>query len=57
MPKFINDFNCEGFFLAEPLISKNISSDESERWKKNGKSEESDYSRINLKIQLTKKKN
>jgi tryptophanyl-tRNA synthetase len=50
--KFNNDFNCENFFpLPEPLISKNISRVMSLRdaRKKMSKSEESDYSRINLK--------
>ena len=50
--KFNNDFNCENFFpLPEPLISKNISRVMSLRdgTKKMSKSEESDYSRINLK--------
>tara|TARA_B100000963_G_scaffold361958_1_gene401304 strand:+ start:7694 stop:8698 length:1005 start_codon:yes stop_codon:yes gene_type:complete len=50
--KFNNDFNCEGFFpLPEPLIPKNISRVMSLRdgLKKMSKSEESDYSRINLK--------
>ena len=50
--KFNNDFNCEGFFpLPEPLITKNISRVMSLRdgEKKMSKSEESDYSRINLK--------
>ena len=50
--KFNKDFNCEGFFpLPEPLISKNISRVMSLRdgTKKMSKSEESDYSRINLK--------
>ena len=50
--KFNNDFNCENFFpLPEPLISKNISRIMSLRdgAKKMSKSEESDYSRINLK--------
>ena len=50
--KFNNDFNCEGFFpLPEPLIPKNISRVMSLRdgTKKMSKSEESDYSRINLK--------
>tara|TARA_X000001036_G_scaffold267850_1_gene248689 strand:- start:230 stop:1234 length:1005 start_codon:yes stop_codon:yes gene_type:complete len=50
--KFNNDFNCEGFFpLPEPLIPKNISRVMSLRdgEKKMSKSEESDYSRINLK--------
>jgi tryptophanyl-tRNA synthetase len=50
--KFNNDFNCENFFpLPEPLISKNISRVMSLRdgIKKMSKSEESDYSRINLK--------
>ena len=50
--KFNNDFNCKDFFpLPEPLISKNISRIMSLRdgTKKMSKSEESDYSRINLK--------
>jgi tryptophanyl-tRNA synthetase len=50
--KFNNDFNCENFFpLPESLISKNISRVMSLRdgTKKMSKSEESDYSRINLK--------
>ena len=50
--KFNKDFNCEGFFpLPEPLIPKNISRVMSLRdgKKKMSKSEESDYSRINLK--------
>ena len=50
--KFNNDFKCENFFpLPEPLISKNISRVMSLRdgMKKMSKSEESDYSRINLK--------
>jgi len=50
--KFNKDFNCENFFpLPEPLISKNISRIMSLRdgTKKMSKSEESDYSRINLK--------
>ena len=50
--KFNNDFKCENFFpLPEPLISKNISRVMSLRngEKKMSKSEESDYSRINLK--------
>ena len=50
--KFNNDFKCENFFpLPEPLISKNISRVMSLRdgIKKMSKSEESDYSRINLK--------
>ena len=50
--KFNNDFKCEGFFpLPEPLIQKNISRVMSLRdgTKKMSKSEESDYSRINLK--------
>ncbi len=49
--KFNKDFNCEGFFpLPEPLISKNISRVMSLRdgTKKMSKSEESEYSRINL---------
>ena len=50
--KFNNDFKCENFFpLPEPLISKNISRVMSFRdgTKKMSKSEESDYSRINIK--------
>ena len=50
--KFNKDFNCEGFFpLPEPLILKNVSRVMSLRdgTKKMSKSEESDYSRINLK--------
>ena len=50
--KFNKDFNCENFFpLPEPLISKKISRVMSLRdaTKKMSKSEESDYSRINLK--------
>jgi len=50
--KFNKDFNCKGFFpLPEPLILKNISRVMSLRdgTKKMSKSEESDYSRINLK--------
>ena len=50
--KFNNDFNCKDFFpLPEPLISKNVSRIMSLRDgnKKMSKSEESDYSRINLK--------
>ena len=50
--KFNKDFNCEGFFpLPDPLIPKNISRVMSLRdgTKKMSKSEESDYSRINLK--------
>ena len=50
--KFNNDFNCKDFFpLPEPLILKNISRVMSLRdgTKKMSKSEESDYSRINLK--------
>ena len=50
--KFNNDFDCKDFFpLPEPLISKNISRIMSLRdgTKKMSKSEESDYSRINLK--------
>ena len=50
--KFNKDFSCENFFpLPEPLISKNISRIMSLRdgTKKMSKSEESDYSRINLK--------
>ena len=50
--KFNKDFKCENFFPApEPLIPKNISRVMSLRdgTKKMSKSEESDYSRINLK--------
>ena len=50
--KFNNDFNCKDYFpLPEPLIQKNISRIMSLRdgTKKMSKSEESDYSRINLK--------
>ena len=50
--KFNKDFNCSDFFpLPEPLILKNISRVMSLRdgTKKMSKSEESDYSRINLK--------
>ena len=50
--KFNSDFNCENFFpLPEPLIPKNISRVMSLRdgTKKMSKSEESDYSRINLR--------
>ena len=50
--KFNKDFNCKDFFtLPEPIISKNISRVMSLRdgTKKMSKSEESDYSRINLK--------
>jgi tryptophanyl-tRNA synthetase len=50
--KFNKDFKCENFFpLPEPLILKNISRIMSLRdgKKKMSKSEESDYSRINLK--------
>ena len=50
--KFNKDFNCKDFFpLPEPLIPKNISRVMSLRDGKNkmSKSEESDYSRINLK--------
>ena len=50
--KFNTDFNCPNFFpLPEPLIPKNISRVMSLRdgTKKMSKSEESDYSRINLK--------
>ena len=49
--KFNNDFNCKDFFpLPVPLIQKNISRVMSLRdgTKKMSKSEESDYSRINL---------
>ena len=50
--KFNNDFNVKDFFpLPEPLISKNISRVMSLRdgTKKMSKSEDSDFSRINLK--------
>ncbi len=50
--KFNNDFKCKDFFpLPEPLIPKNVSRVMSLRdgTKKMSKSEESDYSRINLK--------
>ena len=50
--KFNNDFNCKDFFpIPEPLIPKNVSRIMSLRdgTKKMSKSEESDYSRINLK--------
>ena len=50
--KFNNDFSCDNFFpLPEPLIQKNISRVMSLRdgTKKMSKSEDSDYSRINLK--------
>ena len=50
--KFNKDYNCKDFFpLPEPLISKNVSRIMSLRdgTKKMSKSEESDYSRINLK--------
>jgi tryptophanyl-tRNA synthetase len=50
--KFNKDFECDNFFpIPEPLISKNISRVMSLRdaTKKMSKSEESDYSRINLK--------
>ena len=50
--KFNNDFNCKNFFpLPEPLIQKNISRIMSLRdgTKKMSKSEESDYSRVNLR--------
>jgi len=50
--KFNNDFKCKDFFpIPEPLIHKNISRVMSLRdgKKKMSKSEESDYSRINLK--------
>ena len=49
--KFNNDFNCKNFFpLPEPLIPKSVSRIMSLRdgTKKMSKSEESDYSRINL---------
>jgi len=50
--KFNNDFNCENFFpVVEPLIPKKISRVMNLRdgKKKMSKSDESDYSRINLK--------
>ncbi len=50
--KFNKDFDCENFFpLPEPLIPKNISRVMSLRdgTKKMSKSEDSDFSRINLK--------
>jgi len=50
--KFNNDFKCENYFpIVEPLIPKEISRVMSLRdaKKKMSKSEESDYSRINLK--------
>ena len=50
--KFNNDFKCEDFFpIVEPIIPKEISRIMSLRdgKKKMSKSEESDYSRINLK--------
>ena len=50
--KFNNDFKCKDFFpLPKPLIPKNVSRVMSLRdgTKKMSKSEESDYSRINLK--------
>jgi tryptophanyl-tRNA synthetase len=50
--KFNKDFNCKDFFpLPEPLIPKNLSRIMSLRdgTKKMSKSDESDYSRINLK--------
>ena len=50
--KFNNDFKCKNFFpLPEPLITKNVSRVMSLRdgTKKMSKSEESDYSRINLR--------
>ena len=50
--KFNKDFNCKDFFpLPEPLIPKNVARVMSLRdgTKKMSKSEESDYSRINLK--------
>lgn len=50
--KFNNDFNCKDFFpIVEPLISKEISRVMSLRdgKKKMSKSEDSDFSRINLK--------
>ena len=59
--KFNNDFNCQNFFpMPEPLIPKKISRIMSLRdgTKKMSKSEESSYSRINLKDtadEITKK--
>ena len=59
--KFNKDFNCKDFFpIPEPLILKNISRVMSLRdgTKKMSKSEESDFSRINLKDspdEITKK--
>ncbi len=50
--KFNNDFNCKDFFpIPEPLIPKNVSRVMSLRdgTKKMSKSEESNFSRINLK--------
>ena len=50
--KFNKDFDCEGFFpLPDPLITENVSRVMSLRdgKKKMSKSDESDYSRINLK--------
>ena len=50
--KFNNDFKCKDFFpLPEPLISKNVARVMSLRdgTKKMSKSDESDYSRINLR--------
>ncbi len=50
--KFNKDFNCKDFFpLPDPLIPKNVSRVMSLRdgTKKMSKSEESDYSRINLR--------
>ena len=50
--KFNNDFNCKDYFpIVEPLIPKEVSRVMSLRdgKKKMSKSEESDYSRINLK--------
>ena len=50
--KFNNDFDCKDFFpIPEPLIPKNVSRVMSLRdgLKKMSKSEDSDYSRINLK--------
>ncbi len=50
--KFNKDFNCKDFFpLPEPLIPKNVSRIMSLRdgTKKMSKSDQSDYSRINLK--------
>ena len=50
--KFNNDFNCKDFFpIPDPLIPKNVARVMSLRdgTKKMSKSEESDFSRINLK--------